>query len=51
MIAEEIQQRIYTVDEYLELEKRSEVKHEFVDGILIDLGIRLLHRPNRLVRH
>lgn len=37
MIAEEIQKRIYTVDEYLELEKNSEVKHEFVDGILIEM--------------
>ncbi|GAB4033653.1 Uma2 family endonuclease [Spirosoma gilvum] len=37
MIAEEIQKRIYTVDEYLELEKTSEVKHEFVDGILVEM--------------
>ncbi|CCH51954.1 putative protein sll0925 [Fibrisoma limi BUZ 3] len=37
MIAEETGKRIYTVDEYLELEKRSEVKHEFVDGILIEM--------------
>ena len=37
MIAEEIQKRIYTVDEYLELEKNLEVKHEFVDGILIEM--------------
>ncbi|QMW06409.1 Uma2 family endonuclease [Spirosoma foliorum] len=37
MIAEEIQKRIYTVDEYLEFEANSEVKHEFVDGILIEM--------------
>ncbi|QDK79445.1 Uma2 family endonuclease [Spirosoma sp. KCTC 42546] len=37
MIAEEIQKRIYTVDEYLEFEKNSEVKHEFVDGILLEM--------------
>ena len=37
MIAEEIQKRIYTVDEYLEFEKNSEIKHEFVDGILIEM--------------
>ena len=37
MIAEETGKRIYTVDEYLELEKMSEVKHEFVDGILIEM--------------
>ncbi|MBD2754198.1 Uma2 family endonuclease [Spirosoma validum] len=37
MIAEEIQKRIYTVEEYLELEKSSEVKHEFVDGIIIEM--------------
>ena len=37
MIAEEIQKHIYTVDEYLELEKDSEVKHEYVDGILVEM--------------
>lgn len=37
MVAEEIGKRIYTVDEYLELEKTAEVKHEFVDGILIEM--------------
>ena len=29
--------RIYSVDEYLELEKQSEVKHEYVDGILLEM--------------
>ncbi len=37
MVEEEISARIYTVDEYLELELASEVKHEFVDGILIEM--------------
>ena len=37
MIAEETGRRIYTVDEYLEGELTSEVKHEFVDGILIEM--------------
>lgn len=37
MIAEETGQRIYTVDEYLDLELTSEVKHEFVDGLLIEM--------------
>ena len=37
MVAEDISTRIYTVDEYLELELTSEVKHEFVDGILIEM--------------
>ncbi|MFD2574099.1 Uma2 family endonuclease [Spirosoma soli] len=37
MIAEVTGHRIYTVDEYFELEKTSEVKHEFVDGILIEM--------------
>lgn len=31
------EQRTYTVDEYLDLEKRSEVKHEYVDGTLIEM--------------
>jgi len=37
MIAEDISTRIYTVDEYLDLELTSEDKHEFVDGTLIDM--------------
>ena len=37
MVAEETATRIYTVDEYLELELTSEEKHEFVDGILIEM--------------
>lgn len=37
MIAEETDQRIYTVDEYLDLERTAEVKHEFVDGLLIEM--------------
>ena len=37
MVAEEIATRTYTVDEYLELELASEEKHEFVDGILIEM--------------
>lgn len=36
MVAEETATRIYTVDEYLELELTSEEKHEFVDGLLIE---------------
>ncbi len=31
------EQRIYTADEYLELEKQSEEKHEYVDGILLEM--------------
>ncbi|MBC8155735.1 MAG: Uma2 family endonuclease [Bacteroidetes bacterium] len=31
------EQHLYTVDEYLELEAQSEVKHEYVDGILIEM--------------
>lgn len=37
MVAEQTATRIYTVDEYLELELTSEEKHEFVDGILIEM--------------
>lgn len=37
MVAEQTAARIYTVDEYLELERTSEEKHEFVDGILIEM--------------
>ena len=37
MVAEETVTRIYTVDEYLELELTSEDKHEFVDGLLIEM--------------
>lgn len=37
MVAEDISTRIYTVDEYLDLELTSEDKHEFVDGILIEM--------------
>ncbi len=37
MIAEQIDQRLYTVAEYLELELVSEEKHEFVDGTLIEM--------------
>ena len=37
MVAEEVSTRIYTVDEYLEGELTSEDKHEFVDGILIEM--------------
>lgn len=37
MVAEETATHIYTVDEYLELELTSEEKHEFVDGILIEM--------------
>ncbi|GAB4015905.1 Uma2 family endonuclease [Spirosoma koreense] len=37
MTGEGTPNRIYTVDEYLELEKVSEVRHEFVDGILIEV--------------
>lgn len=38
MIAEATESRVYTVAEYLELEKQSEVKHEFVDGTLIEMA-------------
>ncbi|GAB3643445.1 Uma2 family endonuclease [Spirosoma arcticum] len=38
MIAEQSDKRIYTVDEYLELEKNSGVKHEFIDGYLIEIA-------------
>ena len=37
MVAEETATRIFTVDEYLEGELTSENKHEFVDGILIEM--------------
>lgn len=37
MVAEEVSTRIYTVDEYLEGELTSEEKHEFVDGVLIEM--------------
>lgn len=37
MVAEETATRIYTVDEYFELELTSEEKHEFVDGLLIEM--------------
>lgn len=37
MVAEETATRTYTVDEYLELELTSEDKHEFVDGILMEM--------------
>ena len=37
MVAEQTATRIYTVDEYLELELTSEDKHEFVDGILTEM--------------
>ena len=37
MVAEETATRIYTVDEYLELELTSEDKHEFVDGLSIEI--------------
>ena len=37
MVGEEMATRIYTVDEYLELELTSDDKHEFVDGILIEM--------------
>ena len=37
MVTAETEKRVYTVDEYLELEKISEVKHEFIDGILLEM--------------
>ncbi|GAB3640231.1 Uma2 family endonuclease [Spirosoma arcticum] len=37
MVVEETATRLYTVDEYLKLELTSEEKHEFVDGILIEM--------------
>ena len=32
-----VEEKIYTVEDYFELEKNSEVKHEFVDGKLIEM--------------
>lgn len=32
-----VEHRFYTVDEYLELEKHAEVKHEYMDGTLIEM--------------
>ena len=32
-----VQEKIYTVEEYFELEKTSEVRHEFVNGTLIEM--------------
>ena len=32
-----VSEKIYTVTEYFELEKTSEVKHEFVEGHLIEM--------------
>ena len=37
MVTEDISTRIYTEDEYLQFEKTSEVKNEFVDGILLKM--------------
>lgn len=38
MIAELTQKHSYSIDEYLDLEQRSEVRHEFVDGYLIEMA-------------
>jgi Uma2 family endonuclease len=32
-----VEHRLYSVEEYLELEKRSEMKHEYIDGTLIEM--------------
>jgi Uma2 family endonuclease len=32
-----VPEKIYTVEEYFELERNSEVKHEFVEGNLIEM--------------
>jgi Uma2 family endonuclease len=32
-----VAEKIYTVEEYFELERNSEVKHEFVEGQLIEM--------------
>jgi Uma2 family endonuclease len=32
-----VEEKIYTVEDYFELERNSEVKHEFVDGKLIEM--------------
>ncbi|MCY7360012.1 MAG: Uma2 family endonuclease [Rudanella sp.] len=37
MVAELISERIYSVEEYLELEQESETKHEFVNGKRIEM--------------
>lgn len=37
MIAEQTAERIYSVEEYFELERRSEVRHEYVNGKLYEM--------------
>lgn len=37
MVAELINERLYSVEEYLELEQKSETKHEFVNGKRIEM--------------